>query len=378
MSQIKRKKFYLLHKFVLLVLSSICVFSIPARCDEPVRALFVSVVQDPPVLSSREEITKLIDLSKKAHIKILFVQIYRADQAWFLTKIADPAPYKESFKNVLEDPLALLIKQAHREGIEVHAWLNLLSLAKNTNANFLKKYGTDILTQNLQQKKRLEDYKIDEQYFLEPGDPRVKKDLTKIVKEILRTYPELDGIQFDYIRYPDMKPHYGYTKVNEQRFMKATGLKIIDEESPVWKDWKRKQVTELLAGLVKATRSLRPHIQVSTTGCMPYVRAYYEAYQDWPTWISQGLVDFVTIMSYSPDVKEFERTILMAKTKVKDISKIKIGVGAYRFVNSPKIFEAEFRSCEKMGGTCAVFHYGSLLENSEMKDFLINREKSSH
>jgi uncharacterized lipoprotein YddW (UPF0748 family) len=363
-------------RILFLALCILLVFSAPAKCGEPApRALFVSVVQDPPVLSSREEIVRLIDFAKQARIKILFVQIYRANQAWFPSQVADPAPYEKCLKAVSQDPFALLITQAHQEGIQVHAWLNLLSLATNKDALILKKYGTGVLTKNLKEKKEFEDYKIDNQYFLEPGDPRVREDLTKITEEILRAYPDLDGIQFDYIRYPDPAPHYGYTRSNIEQFKKMTGLETIDDNSPIWKDWKRAQVTDLLALLVKKTRSLRPKIQVSATGCMPYVRAYAEAFQDWPSWIAQGLVDFVTIMDYSPDPSEFERWITTAKAKTADFKKVKIGVGAYKLVRSPEIFEQEFRGCEKMGGTCAVFHYGSLRENPALERFLTRGEK---
>jgi uncharacterized lipoprotein YddW (UPF0748 family) len=364
-------------KTLFLVWVFLFVFSTVAKCSEPAgRALFVSVVQHPPVFSSRQEIMKLIDFAKQAHIKILFVQIYQKGQAWFPSRVADATPYEKCRKALFEDPFALLIRQAHHQGIQVHAWLNLLSLGNNTNANFLKKYGTDVLTRNLKEKNKLEDFEIDKQYFLEPGDWRVRDDLAKMVEEILRAYPDLDGIQFDYIRYPDRNPHYGYTKINIELFKKTYGIKTIDEESPIWKDWRRAQVTGLLARLVKIVRSLRPNMQVSTTGCMPWARAYYEAYQDWSSWLSGGLVDFVTIMDYSVDLKEFERWITTLKEKRTDFSKVKIAVGAYKLVHSPEIFEREFGSCEKMGTTCAVFHYGSVLENPELYVFLTGRKQA--
>jgi uncharacterized lipoprotein YddW (UPF0748 family) len=365
-----------MNKILFLAWGFLFAFLTLAECNEPAgRALFVSVVQNPPVFSSRQAITKLIDFAKQAHIKILFVQIYQGGQAWFPSKVADATFYEKYRKALFEDPFALLIRQAHHQGIQVHAWLNLLSLGHNTNANFLKKYGTDVLTRNLKEKNKLEDFKIDKQYFLEPGDWRVRDNLAQMVSEILSTYPDLDGIQFDYIRYPDSHPHYGYTKINIERFEKTYGLKTIDEESPIWKNWKRAQVTELLARLVKIVRSRRPNMQVSTTGCLPYVRAYYEAYQDWPSWLSQGLVDFVTIMDYSVDLKEFERWIITVKEKTTDFSKVKISVGAYKLVHSPEVFEREFRSCEKMGTTCAVFHYGSVLENPALDVFLTGRKQ---
>ena len=362
----------------------LAIFPVPAKCEsaEPPparngRGLFVSLIQNPPTLSSREAIVKLVAFAKEARIKILFIQIYRANQAWFPSKVGDSAPYDAALKTLGEDPFALLIQEAHDAGIEVHAWLNLLSLSTNVNAPILKKYGTDILTRNLEEKTKLEDYMIDSQYFLEPGDTRVRKELIAMVGEIVRTYPQLDGIQFDYIRYPDSHPRYGYTPINIERYKKSTGLKKIKEGSRAWTDWKRGQVTELLRLLIQSARSVRPKIQASTTGCMSYERALYEAFQDWPSWVNSGLVDFVTVMNYSPDPAEYERWNGVARSKVKNPEKLYFGVGAYKFLNTPGIFAEEWRSCEKSGATlCAAFHYGSFLENSVLGECLLDKDPS--
>ena len=347
----------------------------PGKCVAPVsRALFVSLIQNPPTLSSREAMMTLIDFAKKAKIKILFIQIYRANQAWFPSKVGDTAPYEAVLKTLGEDPFEFLIREAHREGIEVHAWLNMLSLSANENAPLLKKYGPGILTRNLEEKKTLADYKIDSQYFLEPGDPRVRHELVTVVEEIVRAYPALDGIQFDYIRYPDSHPRYGYTPINMERFKKSTGLKRIKEGSRAWSDWKRAQVTELLKLLVREVRALRPNIQVSATGCMSYARALQEAFQDWPSWVNTGLVDFVTVMNYSADPEEYTRWNAVAVSKVSDPKKLYLGAPAYKFVRFPEIFGKEWQSCEKSGAAlCAVFHYGSLLENSALEKPLLSQ-----
>ncbi len=355
-----------------ILLSLLCLFMVlpcPASAGgTPPRGLFVSLIQNPPTLSSREAIIKLVDFAKQAGIKILFVQIYRANQAWFPSKVGDSSLYKVASKALREDPFAFLIQSAHGAGIEVHAWLNMLSLSANEDAPLLKKYGPDILTRNLEEKKTLADYKIDSQYFLEPGDPRVRSELVAMVEEIVRAYPQLDGVQFDYIRYPDSHPRYGYTPVNMDRFKQTTGLARIKEGSRAWNDWKRAQVTELLTLLVKKARSLHPKIQVSATGCMSYARALHEAFQDWPSWVNTGLVDFVTVMNYNPDPAEYERWNGVAKTKVTDLKKLYLGVPAYKLVRSPEIFGKEWQSCENSGsGLCAVFHYGSLLEDPALE-----------
>ncbi len=360
------------------ILCLLLIFPRHVNCEEESLrlGLFVTVLQEPTVLSSREEIARLIDFATKARIKILFIQIYRANQAWFPSTVADPAPYKACLKNLSEDPFQLLINEAHAAGIEVHAWLNMLSLGANKDARILKKYGTDILTKNLKDKKSLEDYKIDDQYFLEPGDLRVRKELANMVGEILRAYPGLDGILYDYIRYPDKNPAYGYTKMNVGRFKKATGLKKVEDDSLIWKDWKRAQVTEVLRQLVEKARSIRPDIQVSATGCAPYSRAYHEAFQDWPSWIRNRLVDSVTVMSYTPDASEFEKYILDVKSRAVDFKKINIAIGAYELGRSPKTFEQQFQICKKAGtSTCTIFHYGSLVQYPALSDLVISGRK---
>ena len=361
------------------ILCVVFIFPQAAKCERNFnRGLYVMLQQEPVVLSSRAEIVKLVNLAEKVRIGQLFVQIYRANQAWFPSKIADASPYEACLKKLSEDPLSLLIKQAHSRGIKVHAWLNMLSLGNNVNAVLLKKYGPDILTRNLEKKQKLEDYKIDNQYFLEPGDTRVRSELSGIIEEILHAYPDLDGVQFDYVRYPDEFPAYGYTAVNMERFKKTAGNKKINEHSQSWKDWKRAQVTETLEHFVKQARTLRPDIQVSATGCMPFQRAYCEAFQDWPSWLKQGLVDFVTVMDYSPEHVEFERWISAIKEKVPDFRKINIGVGAYKLVGNPAEFKKEFSFSENSGsGTSVIFHYGSLLQDSEITDFLASNKRDA-
>ncbi len=353
-------------KGILLIL--VCLLSIfPTDVKSELsveRSLFISMIQDPFPLSDAREITELVEFAEQKQIKTLFVQIYRAGKSYFPFEAADSALYHQAFKNVGEDPFRLLIQKAHQKGIEVHAWLNLLSLSANENAPLLQKYGPDVLTKNLQDKRTIQDYKIDNQYFLEPGDPRVREELVKIVGEIVQTYPALDGIQFDYIRYPDQNPHYGFTKVNVERFKKATGIQVIEEKSETWQNWKRTQVTELLTELIQKARSIRPGIQVSTTGCMSYIRAYHEAFQDWPHWIESGLIDFVTIMSYKREPEAFRKQIEDARLRVTDFRKVNIGIGAYELLNVPQDFARQTELCHAAGGRgCAFFHYENLIEN---------------
>ena len=101
-------------------------------------------------------------------------------------------------------------------------------------------------------------------------------------------------------------------------------VEIIEEGDKAWTDWKRAQVTEFLSMLAVRTRTLQPEIQISATGCAPFVRSYQEAFQDWPGWLHKGIVDFVILMSYTSNTDEFKRYIGEAKDKCQDFKKINI------------------------------------------------------
>lgn len=149
--------------------------------------------------------------------------------------------------------------------------------------------------------------------------------------------------------------------MNLSRFKAATGRETVDEGSTVWQGWKRAQVTELLKAVVRKVRQIRPDIVVSTTGCAPYVRAYHEAFQDWPSWLNDGTADFVTVMTYSADPKEYARLVEDALKRVKDPSRIRLTVGAYQLEHAPEDLRRELDICAGAGaGGCAVFHYGNL------------------
>jgi len=357
----------------LLILLTLCLTPLSLFADVPERGLFVSVIENPPVLTSRDAMLEMIAFAKKAGIKKLFVQIYREGKAWFPSALGDSAPYQSAFEKVGEDPFALLIREAHAADLEVHAWINMMSLGSNADAPILKRYGREILTRNKKDKKEITDYLIDNQYWLEPGDLRVRSELVKLVVEIVKTYSDLDGIQLDYIRYPDTEPAYGHTMENLKRFARATEQTSFNEKTEVWRKWKRDQVTELVRLAVARARSVNSQIQVSATGCAPYVRAREEAFQDWAEWINLGYVDFVTMMNYPDDLDEFKKYVEGARKKTADFGKVYLAVGTYKFLENPSGFDGVWEACEREGSRgCVIFYYGNLVEAPELKNIFIS------
>lgn len=339
----------------------------PVLAQDVPRGIFVWSLEEQPVLSSIGQMERMIAFAKKEGISTIFLQVYRGNKSWFPSKVADDEPYRFCRKQVGQDPIALFIHKAHAQGIEVHAWMNMLSLGGNKEAPLLKKFGVSILTRNKEPKKKLDDYKIDNQFFLEPSNRFVRRACLTLIDEILTRYPSLDGIQFDYIRYPDVHPFYGYSADNIVRYKRAANKIIVIESDPSWKQWKRDQVTELLTLMVKKTRLINKKIHISTTGCLAYSRALYEALQDWPSWINTGLIEFVTVMNYPPDVATYKENIIEIKPHVNDFKKVNVAVGAYKHIKEPAVFKEQFQVCVNANPrACVIFHYNNFLENVDL------------
>src|SRR2546430_17126427 len=74
-------------------------------------------------LESPQAVRHVVLQAKKHNFNALFVQARGRGDAWF---ISDLEPRGESLSGQPADfdPLALVVREAHAQGLQVHAWLN--------------------------------------------------------------------------------------------------------------------------------------------------------------------------------------------------------------------------------------------------------------
>ncbi|RJP72050.1 MAG: T9SS C-terminal target domain-containing protein [Ignavibacteriales bacterium] len=150
----------------------------------------------------RQSIKELFDFHKSINLNAIFFHvrphcdaIYKSNyEPWsqYLTGSQGLAPADTSY-----DPLQVAIEEAHERGMELHAWLNpyraLLSggnVGSVSSKHVIKTHPEWILKCN-----------GSEYRFLDPGNPRVREYLVKIIMDIVRRY-DVDGIHFDDYFYP--------------------------------------------------------------------------------------------------------------------------------------------------------------------------------
>lgn len=373
---------------IFLFLLICCLFNFKSALSEDspvpvkgslVRGVWVSVFSAKKALYSKEGVDKLITQCKKAKINQIYLQIYQSGNAYYDSKICDRSKYDQIIKAAGLDTLDLLLREAQENKINVYAWINVLSLGNNSKADILNKYGNSVLTydQYKRPSKTTSNMELDKYYqredmiFLEPGDPRVEEYALTIINEIINRYPLFSGIHLDYLRYPSPVPFvpgtrfnkfgltYGYGVKNVERFKDETGLNSLEtlnneDEYLAWDNWKRAQLTDLISKISSLVKVKSPNLAVSCAVIPLAERAYSNAFQDWSSWLENGLIDYAVLMAYTKD-NQFAKEMVKSSLGHRGKGKIYVGMGLFLMKNNPDLFFNQFRMISDLGVDGVVF-----------------------
>ena len=229
----------------------------------------------------KQELIDILDKYQKANINTVLLQarvraatIYPSDiEPWdrCITGIEGRAP------GYGYDPLAFAVTECHKRGMELHAWIATIPVgAKNSlGCRTLMKKGF-----------RIRNFSTGS--YLDPADPRVAPYLASICGEIVRKY-DVDGINLDYIRYPDGWPRPSYR----------------DGDTP---DQRRSNITAIVRAIHDEVKAIKPWVKMS---CSPigkhadlsrYSSKNFNAHdrvsQEAQEWMRLGLMDQLYPMQY--------------------------------------------------------------------------------
>lgn len=370
----------------------------PAQAAEGLKTgVWVSVFSKNKILYSAGAIDNLVYFCAKNNISEIYLQLYQSGRAYYDSGICPRAKFDEMRSAAGQDPVAYLIKKAKAVNIKVFAWVNMLSLGANREADILKKYGNSVLTRDqylnysLEKEKSVIDkyYQREDYLFLEPGDERVSEYLVNIISEIADKYPDLSGFHLDYIRYPLPLPFsvgarftryglaYGYGKMNLERFIKETGMDPLSnldnrDKQQKWDSWRRQQVTGLVKSLNQAVKSKNANFLVSAAVVASSDRAYNSAFQDWPHWLESGAVDYIVLMNYSDDL-QLTKEFTLAALGLRQDKLVYIGIGAFLFKDNPQGLAEECKLVSSLKPDGIVF-----FSYDDLSDKLMNSLANSN
>lgn len=287
------------------------------QADEEWRGLWVDAFNEG--IYSADEVSDLVTHAEELGVNALMVQIGRRFDCFCNDSLLprtgaaiDPLPY---------DPLTEVIEQAHEAGIEVHAWMNATTLWNSAEPpadpeHAFNLHGPEATGADrwLNQREDGEEIINGTNSYIDPANPAAVDYLADAVTSVAANY-DVDGINLDYIRYPDFndddfRNDWGYSDVSLERFAEATGRTDRPEpDDEEFSDFRRDQVTNMVRKIYVDLQQVDPTLRLSVDavtyayGPQSYdgwegARPYANVMQDWSAWLDEGIIDTVTAMNY--------------------------------------------------------------------------------
>ncbi|WP_393916700.1 glycoside hydrolase family 10 protein [Halostreptopolyspora alba] len=230
------------------------------------------------------------------------------------------------------DPLKFAVEEAHKRGLELHAWFNpyRAGLKEPDLENLVEDHPLE------QHPEWLVEY-ADEGYF-DPGDPEVQQWVSDVVLDVVERY-DVDGAHFDdfFYPYPDGDAHF-----DDDRTWEEYGDDFDSRAA-----WRRDNVNTLLEDVHTRIGETKPWVQF---GVSPFgiwrndttdpsgsatsgLQSYDDQHADTRAWIDQGLVDYVLPQLYwqrGNEAADYEELVDWWSEQVSDSDvNLYIGQAAY-------------------------------------------------
>ena len=287
-------------------------------------------------LRNNTETTALIAAARAANCNAVVVEVRKRGDAYYRNGLEPTATdVAAGF-----DPLADLISRGHTgtPRVEVHAWIVTYNIWNSENtppSQSTHPYNLhpDWLTKNSAGATWVGEVGGSGNYMFDPGHPGVQQHTFDVCMDILSRY-DVDGLHFDYVRYPDYNSTggnqpWGYHPLAVARFQKQTGATGTPAATnAAWLQWRRDQVSALVRKVYLNTWALKPNVRVSAAlisyGNAPASlnlsawqgsEAYARVLQDWRGWMEEGLLDLACPMVYGTGNTRFDGWADFAKDR---------------------------------------------------------------
>ncbi|HHV61304.1 MAG TPA: family 10 glycosylhydrolase [Firmicutes bacterium] len=282
------------------------------------RGVWIDVKSIP---SDPAAIRAMVQRLKRANFNMIFPEVFYQGSTIFFSETAASEgiqPQLPRFSGM--DPLAILIDEAHKLSIEVHAWFSMFYVGLNAPGPVLTRHPEWAAIDRHGEI----GYKqgVNRFYWVCPMHPGVREYYTRLIREVIQKY-DVDGIHLDYIRYPD--PTLGdfcYSPEHREEFRAKYGIDPLDldpeanpEEYKLWNKVRADAVTSVVRAIAGELRQLRPGAKLSCAVAprgMP-IELNQGLLQDWPEWASKGYIDLLIPMTYSSRPNEMRALLIWAQ-----------------------------------------------------------------
>lgn len=250
----------------------------------------------------KAELFRVLDAHQRAGVNVVFFQVRPSADA-FYGKSVEPWSRFLTGKQGRQptpsyDPLEFLIEEAHKRGMELHAWFNPYRATTSLS-------DEHVSPQHITKKRPEWFFTYGGKKLFNPGIPAVRNYIIDVILNVVREY-DIDGIHFDDYFYP--YPDKGQAIPDQASFRQyGNGFSRID-------DWRRDNVNTLIKTLNEQIHLEKKHVKF---GISPFgiwrnkkqhpdgsessgLSAYSQLYADAKLWLNSHWVDYINPQVYFP------------------------------------------------------------------------------
>lgn len=264
-----------------------------------------------PGLSTREqqyELLAILDRAVALRLNAVILQVRPSADALYASPYE---PWSEYLTGKMGrapdpwyDPLEFAVNEAHKRGLELHAWFNPYRArhpsAKSapfpnhisvTNPGLVKRYGKYL--------------------WMDPGEPEVRQHTIQVVLDVVKRY-DIDGVHIDDYFYPYKEKN---SRGNTIEFPDARSYRRYRNSGGTLPrdDWRRENVDSLIRRVYVGIKATKPWVKFGISpfgvwrpGNPPQIGgldSFAELYGDSRKWVVNGWADYFTPQLYWPTTR---------------------------------------------------------------------------
>jgi uncharacterized lipoprotein YddW (UPF0748 family) len=268
----------------------------------------------------RAELVSMLDRAVALHLNAVVLHVRTAADAMYPTARAPWSSYLTTTRGGRAapgyDPLAFAVAEAHRRGLQLHAWFNPFRAAPPDSRSGERPGAAFVAREHPKWVVR-----YGSQMWIDPGYPEARRAVLEAITEVVDRY-DIDAVHIDDYFYPYLETRTIRTRVGRKRHRRT----IVRHETIAFPDdaswarygrplgfdsrasWRRSNISDFVASLYREVKARKRWVLV---GVSPFgiwrpgypagvsgLDAYSEIYADSRRWLREGWVDYLAPQLY--------------------------------------------------------------------------------
>lgn len=249
-----------------------------------------------------QELVDIFDAHQKTGINAVMLQVRPSADAFYAKGREQWSMFLTGKQGTLPepfyDPLEFAIEEAHKRGMELHAWINPYRASTSLVDSLVS-------TEHISRIQPDWFFTYGDKKYFNPGLPEVRHYLVDVIMDVVRNY-DIDGIHFDDYFYP--YPGKAALPDSITYMLHKQGIANVE-------DWRRNNVDQLIKDLSEAIKKEKKHVKF---GISPFaiwrnkaqdpngsessggLSGYSALYADARKWMQEGWLDYINPQLYFP------------------------------------------------------------------------------